>query len=249
MKPYLAILNHRTLLVIIISAGVTYLSFRLGIKYYVDLTLLSIAIIFPLVFTIRGSFRRREKALEHLSRFRSALKTIQYFANTDTQLTADKKVEMNNILEEINDSTIAHLQRHDHTIDELDQVMENIQRFVGENKEHMGNRSRDRILRLMRDLHESVENLHGIHTHRTPVSLKAYCLVFIYAFPLIYSPTIIYSVGDGTHQGISYLIVVLTQFILISLYNIQDQLEYPFDDMGLDDIQLDTYRLDRKNGS
>ena len=41
-----------------------FLSYWFEFSYDVDITLLSIAIVFPLVFTIRGSFRRREKALE-----------------------------------------------------------------------------------------------------------------------------------------------------------------------------------------
>jgi predicted membrane chloride channel (bestrophin family) len=97
----------------------------------------------------------------------------------------------------------------------------------------------------MKDLHESIENLHAINTHRTPISLKAYCLVFIYIFPLIYAPTIIFDVGLESNQGITYFIVLLTEFILISLYNIQDQLEFPFDDVGLDDINLNAFKLDR----
>ncbi|MFT6795274.1 MAG: hypothetical protein ACJART_000406, partial [Maribacter sp.] len=55
------------------------------------MTLLSIAIIFPLVFTIRGSFRRREKALEHLSQYRSAMKTLSYFITT-SNLKAEEEI-------------------------------------------------------------------------------------------------------------------------------------------------------------
>jgi hypothetical protein len=40
-------------------------------------------------------------------------------------------------------------------------------------------------------------------------------------------------------------VVVLSEFILISLYNIQDQMEYPFDDEGLDDIQLMKFKFKR----
>jgi hypothetical protein len=40
-----------------------------------------------------------------------------------------------------------------------------------------------------------------------------------------------------------YFVVVLTEFILISLYNIQDDLEYPFDEKGLDDIKLDHFKV------
>ena len=97
----------------------------------------------------------------------------------------------------------------------------------------------------MKDLHETIENVHAINVHRTPISLKAYCLIFIYIFPFIYAPAIINRVGPEQNAWITYFIVIFSQFILISLYNIQNQLEYPFDDKGLDDIQLDNFKIDR----
>jgi len=33
---------------------------------------------------------------------------------------------------------------------------------------------------------------------------------------------------------------------LISLYNIQDQMEYPFDKEGIDDIDLEIFKMTRK---
>ena len=72
MLRYLIIINHRTLLTLVLSIIMPLIAYNFKIIYNIDLTLLSIAIIFPLVFTIRGAFRRREKALEHLSRFRAS---------------------------------------------------------------------------------------------------------------------------------------------------------------------------------
>ena len=97
----------------------------------------------------------------------------------------------------------------------------------------------------MRDLHNSIENLIAIHTHRTPISLKAYCLIFIYIFPTVYTPTIINKIGFDNPHTITYFIIILSEFILISLYNIQDQMEHPFDRDGLDDIELDNFKIDR----
>ena len=97
----------------------------------------------------------------------------------------------------------------------------------------------------MKDMHECVENLHAIHMHRTPISLKAYCKLFIYIFPTIYAPVVIYNLGDLTPTWVAYFIVIITEFILISLYNIQNQLEYPFDKIGLDDIDLDSFKINR----
>ena len=71
------------------------------------------------------------------------------------------------------------------------------------------------------------------------------CGAYIYIFPLVYTPTIINKVGLDTHAAITYFIVLLSEFMLISLYNIQDQLEYPFDKDGLDDIKIEKFKLDR----
>ena len=89
MKPYLVIINHRTWIAMIIALVVPYLCFRYNVEFDMELTLISIAIIFPLVFTIRGSFRRREKALEHLSEFRSTLKTFNYFLMSNASMSEE----------------------------------------------------------------------------------------------------------------------------------------------------------------
>ena len=75
---------------VVISIAAVFICYQFEIFFNVDLTLLSIAIIFPLVFTIRGSFRRREKALEHLSQYRSALKTLYYFVTTSNLLEQEE---------------------------------------------------------------------------------------------------------------------------------------------------------------
>lgn len=206
---------------------------------------MSIAIIFPLVFTIRGSFRRREKALEHLSEFRSAVKTVNYFFLSNQNLTEEGKEEVKNILLDINAKVLDHLSSHDRTMTALDDLINEVYNFILNNNEHIPRQMRDKVFRFMKDMHESIENLHAIHIHRTPISLKAYCLILIYIFPLIYTPTIISNLGEYAQEWITYFIIILTQFILISLYNIQHQLEYPFDNIGMDDIDLENFRIER----
>jgi len=230
---------------LIVSFVTTYLAYEFNVDFNVDLTLISIAVIFPLVFTIRGSFRRREKALEHLSQFRSSLKTVQYFVLSDSKLSKENKNEALNILLDISEDVMGHLKNSIYTTKDLDDVIDKIYKFIDEKHEVFSGKIRDRVFKFMNDVHESVENLHAIHTHRTPISLKAYCKIFIYMFPFIYAPTIINNIGYETPQWFTYFIVTVTEFILISLYNIQDQLEFPFDDVGLDDIQLDSFKLDR----
>lgn len=228
-----------------ISFVITYLCYRYDFNFNLDLTLLSIAIIFPLVFTIRGSFRRREKALGHLSEFRSALKTVHYFLMSNDQFSEEDTHEFESILLDINRSTLDHLRNENHSLKAVDVIIQKVYQFTLDKTTSIPRGSRDKIFKLMKDLHESIENLHAIHIHRTPISLKAYCELFIYIFPFIYTPTIIFNIGTNNPQWITYTIVLLTEFILISLYNIQNQLEYPFDNVGMDDIHLDNFSIDR----
>jgi len=223
----------------------TFLFIKFDISFNLDLTLLSIAIIFPLVFTIRGSFRRRENALEHLSEFRSALKTLHYFFSANDNLTLEHKNEIKGILQDISNITVEHLRSNGTDTKNLDDALQKVYDFTMDNNKTLPRTLKDKVFRFMKDLHESIENVYAIHTHRTPISLKAYCKLFIYIFPFIYAPTIIYNIGAEHAQWVEYAIVVLTQFILISLYNIQNQLEYPFDNVGLDDINLDNFKIER----
>ena len=245
MSRYLVILNSRTLLAIIISIIVPIIAYRYNINYNVDLTLISIAIIFPLVFNIRGAFRRREKALEHLSLYRASLKTVE-------NIILSSKLE----IEEINQGTELIKKSNEGLIDFLDNIendtsihdnnINKLFEFLNSKKIVIGNGVLQKALRFLKDTIDSADNLVAIHRHRTPISLKAYCLMFVYIFPLVYTPTIIFKIGVDNPQYLTYFIVVLSEFILISLYNIQDQMEYPFDKEGTDDIDLEIFRMTRK---
>tara|TARA_B100000929_G_scaffold14475_1_gene11733 strand:+ start:224 stop:961 length:738 start_codon:yes stop_codon:yes gene_type:complete len=245
MSRYLVILNSRTLFAIIISIIVPIIAYRYNITYNIDLTLISIAIIFPLVFNIRGAFRRREKALEHLSLYRASLKTVENIIlsskleikeiNQGTELIKKSNEGLIDFLDNIeNDTSI-----HDNNINKLFE-------FLNSNKIVIGNGVLQKALRFLKDTIDSADNLVAIHRHRTPISLKAYCLMFVYIFPLVYTPTIIFKIGVENPHYLTYFIVVLSEFILISLYNIQDQMEYPFDKEGTDDIDLEIFRMTRK---
>ena len=224
---------------------ITYCAYLFNINFNMDLTLLSIAIIFPLVFSIRGSFRRREKALEHLSEFKSTLHTVRNFLLSSPKLVDLYKKDVDSILLDINTTVLNHLSSPESSLTDVDKSMNQIYEFVIDKNDTISRQIRDKVFRFMKDMHECVENLNAIHIHRTPISLKAYCLIFIYIFPFIYAPEIIKNVGSLQPQWMVYSIVFVTQFILISLYNIQNQLEYPFDNIGIDDIDLQNFKLDR----
>jgi hypothetical protein len=82
------------------------------------------------------------------------------------------------------------------------------------------------------------DNLKVIHAYRTPITLRAYSKVFIYIFPIIYGPYFAATAHDYAHS-LEYVMPVLYSFILVSLDNIQDHLEHPFDEVGEDDVRID----------
>ena len=246
MSRYLIIINFRSLITFFLSIAVTYLAYEFKVVYNIDLTLMSIAIIFPLVFTIRGAFRRREKALEHLSRFKAGLKTVENYMLYSSQLNEEGKNQAVENIKKINHSLYLHLTTLSEDTSDLDASINHLIEFIKNNGEFIPKGCKEKIFRFLRDVIESSDNLVAIHAHRTPISLKAYCLIFIYIFPVIYTPTIINKIGVDNPSWLTFFIVMLSEFILISLYNIQDQMEYPFDDEGLDDIKFKLFHVHRK---
>ena len=244
MSRYLIIINFRTLITLLLSVMVPIIAYEFEVVYNIDLTLMSIAIIFPLVFTIRGAFRRREKALEHLSRFRASLKTVESFFLA-SKMSDELKSESERKIQELNDALFEHLNTKSEDTQGFDNKLNAIFDFIKTNRESISGGTREKLFRFLRDVVESSDNLIAIHSHRTPISLKAYCLIFIYIFPVVYTPTIINKIGLENPTWLTFFIVVLSEFILISLYNIQDQMEYPFDDEGLDDIKFKLFKIDR----
>lgn len=160
-------------------------------------------------------------------------------------LTEQEKIESVDILIEINESVLEHLGKSEYPLKDLDAITDKVFQFTLDKDGTMTKGSRDKVFRFMRDVHRSIENLHSIHSHRTPISLKAYCKVFVYIFPFIYAPTIIYTIGSESLNWVAYIVVIITEFILISLYNIQNHLEYPFDNIGTDDINLNNFKITR----
>ncbi len=247
MKKYLQIVNIRTFQVLLICFVVSFLVLYFQIKYNFDLTVISIAIIFPLVFTIRAAFRRREKALEHLSRFKASLMIVYYSFQRAKKLEDAKKVIITTTLGNISESLINFLTHQDKNQTSLRNNLTAVFQFIQDHKEEIGTGDAMKIFRFMKDVHTTVENVLAIDLHRTPISLRAYCQVFIYIFPIIYTPALLHRLDDHSPSWVVYSLSMITGFILISLFNVQDQMEHPFDQQGLDDIRVSEFKFNPEN--
>ena len=73
----------------------------------------------------------------------------------------------------------------------------------------------------------------------TPVSLRAYSRVFLNIFPIAFGPYFaMLCIKSEAFPLIGYLVAVLYSLVLVTLDNIQEDLEDPYDEVGTDDIRL-----------
>ena len=91
------------------------------------------------------------------------------------------------------------------------------------------------MIRIKNELFLSAEKVRGIKIHGTPISLKKYCLIFIYFSPFLYNSQSFVSSNIENFMPLFFVLVV--SFVLMALYNIQDYIENPFDQKGLDDLK------------
>ncbi|HSF53685.1 MAG TPA: hypothetical protein VLA71_08045 [Algoriphagus sp.] len=244
MNKYVSIINLRTLLISAISMVCALLVYHFNFTYDLDLSLISIAIVFPLVFTIRSAFRRREKALEFLSRFRSGLVSAEYAFLTVKKLSAEEKLEVHHQLLLTSEKMLEFLEKPMGDLEEVRKSATGINQFVVDKSEQIKSTNRLKINNLLLDVHLGIETVAAIKIYHTPTSIRAYCLIFIYLFPVICTPSIYFKLQQGVNDGNLYILIflsVVSSFILISLFNVQEQLENPFDSNGLDDIRTESF--------
>jgi ABC-type multidrug transport system fused ATPase/permease subunit len=229
-----------------ISLAVSFATLAFDFKYNYDLSLISIAIIFPLVFTIRSAFRRREKALEYLSRFKAGLITVSNSFQRNPDLSEEKKKEIEGIIRSVNVTMIDYLSIKSFTQENVNEEAKKVFGFIKSNEDAIGNGTALKIFRFMKEVHESSANIIAVNRHRTPIAMRAYCLIFIYIYPVIYTPSLYHKLHDGVSHNESWIVFglsAISTFILISLYNVQEQMENPFDQKGMDDIILNDFRV------
>jgi len=261
-KKYISVINYRTFISVLISILATWISYRYKLIFTLDLTLISVAVVFPLVFTLGSAFQRRERALEHLGRVKGALSAIKYcFSYANKIDDAEKNIiyqEVSNVKTEL----IAFLHSQSNDKEQLNLSISKIQTFIRKHREVIGRGLSLRVYRLMRDVIMGIENTISIKTHRTPQSIRAYCELFIYVFPFFYAPTLIKNIEyqdilldeiinspdilyvQNRFDLIVYLLNIVLSFFLITLFNVQEQIENPFDQDGMDDIILENYEID-----
>lgn len=249
LKSFFLIINYKTLIITTLSIISTYTCYRLGLTAKFPDMLVGVAIVFPVVFSISSAYGRRENALQRFSEFKGHALAI-YYATRDW--TTDKQndlpqqtrivienmiVLMRSMFNSSNEHDIVQNERKIYQyFSELSLLTMQLRKFGAQPTEI------SRASQYVSKMIIAFDNLKVIHTYRTPITLRAYSKVFIYIFPIIYGPYFASTFRDFS-ASLEYVMPILYSFILVSLDNIQDHLEHPFDEIGEDDIRIDEKEL------
>lgn len=246
LRSFFLIINYKTLIVTALACASTYLCYRYNLMADFPVILVSVAIVFPVVFSIDSAYKRRENALKHLADFRGHAMAVYYAMkdwcpekNHDLPARSRKLIEemLQTIRVMFKESREKELQ-HEREIYAMFQRLSTYTMELRNYGVQSGEISR--ISQYVSKLMIAFDNMKMIHHYRTPITLRAYSKVFIYIFPIIYGPYFANTVKSYS-PTLEYVMPVLYSFILVSLDNIQDHLEHPFDELGEDDIKLEVH--------
>lgn len=244
VKSFSSIINYKTFIITALSVLSTYLCIQYGLTAKFPDMLVGVAIVFPVVFSIGSAYTRRETALQRFSDFKGHAIAI-YYATRDwpTEKENDLPVRISQSIRDImiqmkvmlKGSTIAWVDKEKTMYEKFS----NLSKLTMELRK-LGVQSGEisRVSQYVSKIIIAFDNMKIVHQYRTPVTLRMYSKVFIYIFPIIYGPYFASSFKDYS-ASLEYVMPILYSFILVSLDNIQDHLENPFDEVGEDDIIID----------
>ncbi|NOT75958.1 MAG: hypothetical protein HOP08_13610 [Cyclobacteriaceae bacterium] len=244
IRSFSLIINYKTLIITALSVISTYVCIQFGLTAKFPDMLVGVAIVFPVVFSIGSAYSRRETALQRWADFKGHAIAI-YYATRDwttnknndlPQRTRETTLEMMQKLKIILSGKKSEWPAREVEIYKLFSKLSAITMELRDHGVQSGEISR--VSQYVSKMIIAFDNLKIIFVYRTPVTLRAYSKVFIYIFPIIYGPYFASTFGDYS-PSLEYVMPVLYSFILVSLDNIQDHLENPFDEVGEDDIDID----------
>lgn len=239
-----SVFNSRIAIILIETILVYSLYNYYQINLAIDFTIMSIAIVFPLVFSITSAYQRRQESITIFAEFRNKIIDI---SNLFFAVNGIRKEDYDNLYNELLEAQSLLVEyikspKENGKFDLLRKKRKTILILIDSYKHLFNEREKDSLIRVKNELFLSAEKLRGTKIHETPISLRKYCLIFIYLSPLLYDSQLVLSqpaLGLNIETIISLIFSLLVSFVLMALYNVQEYIENPFDQNGLDDLKID----------
>ena len=244
VKALSSVLNYRIALILIQTLVIYFLYDAYKIDLKIDFTIVSIAIVFPLVFSITSAYQRRQEAITAFAEFRNKMIDLSNIFYAVEDVTKEDYKKLFTELTRSQQILIDYIKNpsEEAEFDLLRKKRKEILVLINSFKHLFNEREKDSLIRVKNEMFLSAEQIRGIKIHGTPISLRRYCLVFIYFSPFMYNSQLIVSQsanGITLESFISLFFSLIVSFVLMALYNVQDYIENPFDQEGLDDLKID----------
>lgn len=254
LKTITLIINAKAIVIAGLACLSTYLCLHFEVTANFPLTLLATAIVFPIVFSINSAYKRREAALDDYGSLKAHGRAI-YFATRDWLEDAerDKLERCRQLLGELLVSTrdlFSGTREQMHEREErVYESFSGLSQFIRNNLRQGGLASGEvsRCNQYLSKMILAFEQIKHIYQYRTPRTLRAFSDFFITVLPVLYGPYFAY-ISQNFTSGLTYVMPVLFALVLVSLDNIQEHLENPFDQIGQDDVMINAEKfMDRLN--
>ena len=251
LRPIVSVLNYRIIIILLESFSVYLLYHYFDFRLNIDFTILSIAIVFPLVFSITSAYNKRQDALYAFNCFRNNIIELSNLYYSVNGISKKKYLILFDFLMDIQSMVIDHLiTDSDIQIKKIRTKRKDLFMVLNDDKKFYNEREKDSLIRVKNEIFHSVEKLFSMKQHPTPKSLRSYCLIFIYISPFIYNCQILYmnNIQSIFENFISIIISLLIGFVFMSLYNVQEYIENPFDQKGIDDLNFEHIKINPSEG-
>ncbi len=244
LKRILLIINLKTLIIALLAAASTALCQRLGVTADFPITLMATAVIFPIVFSINGAYKRREVALREYGSMKAHGRAI-FFATRDWMESCDEEVLaksrklLGGVLIACRKLFVGPLTDMPVNEQGVYKAFSDLSQFIRHDLREKGLAGGEvsRCNQFLSKMLIAFEGVKHIYQYRTPRTLRAFSNFFIVVLPIVYGPYFA-KIGKGYWYGLQFVMPLLFTTIIVSLANIQDHLENPFDQIGEDDVRI-----------
>jgi len=246
---FLLIVNLQTVIISLLAVTSTAICIHYKYEAEFPLTLVATSIIFPIVFSIGGAYKRREAALKEYAAIKGYLRAI-FFVSRDwlDHPKPENVTKMNDIIYDFfNNFRTMFTSPKDQLIENEKRVYDNFSDFSLYIKHELRNEGLSsgecsRTNQYLQKMMISFESIKHIYQYRTPRTLRAFSSLFIKVMPIVYGPYFAFK-AEEMSWGLEFVIPILLTMILVSLENIQEHLENPFDQIGEDDINFNVEKF------
>jgi len=247
-KTFLILINRKTLIVAALAVVATFVCRRFGVTADFPLTLIAIAIVFPIVFSIGGAYKRREAALDDYGSLKAHGRAIYFAArdwlqDSDPDTLSEGRELLGDLMKSVRTLFVNPVNKMDSHEDSVYRSFSNLSLFIKHLRDKgLATGEVSRCNQYLSKMMVAFESVKHIYQYRTPVSLRAYSDIFIVLLPIAYGPYFA-GIAADQHGVLNYFMPVLFTLILVSLDNIQSHLENPFDQIGVDDVRINAEKF------